>query len=567
MYSHAACGLVRLCSFVVPPLASAVDRLRQIWPAVKGVAPSSFTEMRLDVGEVACIVTCDCNSFLWNVEHLPASARAGLHMFLCAVRGECLTTFPAKSVAVDTLDAGHWMLLGFARLQDPRWGAFSSTSGSAVFHDLLRFAVDCDFDNIVVDVAGGGITMKTAPLYRKYRRHAVVVLDPCRRSWNLTRRCTRAKVQEIKTRLRHIMARLEVDPKSFWWEPHVSSLWLPRCSTLPTELDWDIPRQIRSHRVPLAYGPLEWRAPLPVPGSSGPPPQKQPRRIPPMPPWVCEEPPPQEPFLLEPPPKRVPPSLQTLFYKARRFRVPFTFPPCIQVCDNLPVPSAWGYVSMRCVYMGHAFVIALPLAYTLPRPVPRHVVIHIAGHECNAAGTGLPVKPAPWALRFFRKFARLFVAEPDCPLPCIDFREWLSGLADALRPSFSSMALVGLGRSATRLASQLAISRPLMFRCLFLLDIRRINMSDPRAELLCASVPTIWVVKSMRPDMDENNEIMFPEDFQWLEFIQVLAQEVNMVVFNIGQGWEDFATMFSSGHCREGDRNLLENLYSTLLDV
>jgi hypothetical protein len=60
---------------------------------------------------------------------------------------------------------------------------------------------------------------------------------------------------------------------------------------------------------------------------------------------------------------------------------------------------------------------------------------------------------------------------------------------------------------------------------------------------------------------------MFPEDFQWLEIIQVLAQEVNHVVFNIGQGWEDFATMFSSGHCREGDRNLLENLYSTLLDV
>ena len=111
--------------------------------------------------------------------------------------------------------------------------------------------------------------MKTAPLYRKYRGHVVVVLDPCRRSWNLTRRCTRAKVQEIKTRLRHIMARLEVDPKSFWWEPHVSSLWLPRCSTLPTELDWDIPRQIRSHRVPLAYGPLERPRALPVPGSSG----------------------------------------------------------------------------------------------------------------------------------------------------------------------------------------------------------------------------------------------------------------------------------------------------------
>jgi hypothetical protein len=217
--------------------------------------------------------------------------------------------------------------------------------------------------------------------------------------------------------------------------------------------------------------------------------------------------------------------------------------------------------------MGHAFLFALPLAYTLPRPATRHVVFHIAGHECNAAGTGRPVKPAAWALRFFRKFARLFVAEPDCPLPCIDFREWLSGLADALRPSFSSMALVGLGRSATRLASQLAISRPLMFSCLILLDIRCINKSDPRAELMCASVPTIWVVKSMRPDMDENNEIKFRGDFQWLNFIQVLAEEENMVVFNIGQGWEDFATMFSSGHCREYDRHLLENMYSMLLEV
>jgi hypothetical protein len=106
-----------------------------------------------------------------------------------------------------------------------------------------------------------------------------------------------------------------------------------------------------------------------------------------------------------------------------------------------------------------------------------------------------------------------------------------------------------------------------MFRCLILLDIRRINMSDPRAELLCAAVPTILVVKSMRPDMDENNEIMCPEDFHWLKHIQVWAEEDNLVVFNIGQGWEDFATMFSSGHCREGDRDLLENMYSMLLEV
>jgi hypothetical protein len=162
-----------------------------------------------------------------------------------------LTTFPAKSVAVDTLDAGHWMLLGFARLQDPRWGAFSSTSGSAVFHDLLRFAVDCDFDNIVVDVAGGGITMKTAPLYRKFRRHAVVVLDPWRRSGNLTRRCTRAKLHETKRDLQDILARLENDPDQFWWE---QAILLPGpCSRPTTELDWDIPKQVRNRRTPSDF--------------------------------------------------------------------------------------------------------------------------------------------------------------------------------------------------------------------------------------------------------------------------------------------------------------------------
>ena len=57
----------------------------------------------------------------------------------------------------DRLEAGHWMLFDFARLQDPRWGDLPSITGSAVFHNLLRHV-----DNIVVDVLGGTITRKTA---------------------------------------------------------------------------------------------------------------------------------------------------------------------------------------------------------------------------------------------------------------------------------------------------------------------------------------------------------------------------------------------------------------------
>ena len=208
--------------------------------------------MQLDVGGVACIVTSERKSFLWNVEQLAPSAKLGLHVFLQVLSGENVTTFGAGWVAVgDTLEVGHWMLFGFARLQDSRWGDFSSISGSAVFHDLLRFAVDCDFDNIVVDVAGGGITMKTAPLYRKYRGHVVVVLDPWRRSGNLTRRCTRAKLHETKRDLQDILARLENDPDQFWWEQAI--LWPGPCSRPTTELDWDIPKQVRNRRIPSDF--------------------------------------------------------------------------------------------------------------------------------------------------------------------------------------------------------------------------------------------------------------------------------------------------------------------------
>ena len=63
-------------------LAFAVDRLREIWPAVTKVGRWSDKAMQLDVGGVACIVTSESKSVLWNVEQLAPSAKLGLHVFL-----------------------------------------------------------------------------------------------------------------------------------------------------------------------------------------------------------------------------------------------------------------------------------------------------------------------------------------------------------------------------------------------------------------------------------------------------------------------------------------------------
>ena len=83
--------------------------LREIWPAVTKVERCNEEGMLLDVGGVACVVTYEHNpSFLWNVDHLAASAKAGLQMFLCVLRAENLTTCRAAAVAVDdSLEVGH----------------------------------------------------------------------------------------------------------------------------------------------------------------------------------------------------------------------------------------------------------------------------------------------------------------------------------------------------------------------------------------------------------------------------------------------------------------------------
>jgi hypothetical protein len=47
-----------------------------------------------------------------------------------------------------------------------------------VFAYLLHVTVDCDFENLVVDVVGGGMMERTKQFYDKRECHALVVLDP-----------------------------------------------------------------------------------------------------------------------------------------------------------------------------------------------------------------------------------------------------------------------------------------------------------------------------------------------------------------------------------------------------
>ena len=227
------------------------------------------------------------------------------------------------------------------------------------------------------------------------------------------------------------------------------------------------------------------------------------------------------------------------------------------------MPKAWGYTSMRCVYEGHEFVIAFPLAYTLHRPVTRHVVIHIAGNECPGVGTGPPIKPSMRAKEFVRKCARVFVGEPDPSPP--EWLSWLCKLTDELRPSFASMALVGLASGALD-ASRVACHRPRMFRSLILLDlwIPLVQTKEFAADLR-AAVDQIMIVQCFHPDPDESNLELVSNEVDC--FQTVVAGDNNRVVIHIGDSWEDFGAMFVSGHCRRGDRDLLQSMCQMLLDV
>ena len=59
-----------------------------------------------------------------------------------------------------------------------RLPAHHETSTSDVFAYLLHVTVDCDFENLVVDVVGGGMMERNKQFYDKRECHALVVLDP-----------------------------------------------------------------------------------------------------------------------------------------------------------------------------------------------------------------------------------------------------------------------------------------------------------------------------------------------------------------------------------------------------
>ena len=120
------------------------------------------------------------------------------------------------------------------------------------------------------------------PAYSKFSNHATVVMDPYTQVRNLTSRCSKAKFQRIQGRLRQIVRSLDEDAQQFWscqkdmW-PHVE---------MPEDSDLALPNALRRARstptMPSGHATLNAQ-PLAGPASGGPPQQKQPRLLPPMP--------------------------------------------------------------------------------------------------------------------------------------------------------------------------------------------------------------------------------------------------------------------------------------------
>ena len=159
-------------------------------------------------GEIKCCTTVTQSRSrimtLWirnYLEDLGPEFTAGMRLFLCVLKAAKLTYRRSRELD-DNLKGVHWMVIGIARLQHAGWRDCSPVYSSNVVHDLLRFAADCDFDEVAVDVGKGGISPKRSPAYKKFSNHAIVVMYDGR---NLTSRCTPAKLQRIQGRLRQIV--------------------------------------------------------------------------------------------------------------------------------------------------------------------------------------------------------------------------------------------------------------------------------------------------------------------------------------------------------------------------
>ena len=196
-------------------------------------------------GEIKCCTTVTQSRSrimtLWirnYLEDLGPEFTAGMRLFLCVLKAAKLTYRRSRELD-DNLKGVHWMVIGIARLQHAGWRDCSPVYSSDVVHDLLRFAADCDFDEVAVDVGKGGISPKRSPAYKKFSNHAIVVMYDGR---NLTSRCTPAKLQRIQGRLRQIVEFFERDPRQFWSQQQ--DIW-PQIE-MPEESDFAFPNTLRA---------------------------------------------------------------------------------------------------------------------------------------------------------------------------------------------------------------------------------------------------------------------------------------------------------------------------------
>jgi hypothetical protein len=182
-----------------------VAHLRNVWPAISKVAKQlAKWTIELHVGGVACDLTwsepgaqhgaTETTLFIASkVQVLSAPFNEGLRLFLSVLKGEGLAYRKGRGYVSNNIKGCQWVLLGLALLQD--YHLTTETSAINVFAYLLRATVDCDFECKVADIAGGGMLERKNELYSRCRKHAIVVVNPLSRRFNLTHKCDAQKVE------------------------------------------------------------------------------------------------------------------------------------------------------------------------------------------------------------------------------------------------------------------------------------------------------------------------------------------------------------------------------------
>ena len=99
---------------------------------------------------------------VWIAECLEKSTqeiKAGVRVFMCVLKAEKLT-YRRSNACDDNLKGIHWMVLAIARLHYFGWPGLPCVHRSHIVSDLLRFAADADFDEVVAAVGKGGAAPK-----------------------------------------------------------------------------------------------------------------------------------------------------------------------------------------------------------------------------------------------------------------------------------------------------------------------------------------------------------------------------------------------------------------------